>query len=78
VLVIGQLFVAGSICEGVLLFASIGFGLPEGPYKSSVAAFIALLVVGVAAASATAGLGAIMIRTSTQRVALTAGGRLAR
>ena len=72
--VIGQLFVAGSICEALLLFASITFGWVSGPYRPSAGAFIALLVVGVTAAAATAGLGAIMIRTSRQRVMLTPGG----
>jgi hypothetical protein len=74
VLVIGQLFVAGSICEALLLLASIGVGLASGPYKPTAVAFTVLVVVGVAAAAATAGLGAVMIQTSRRRVALMPGG----
>lgn len=72
--VIGWLFVAGGIFEALLLVASISFGLTLGPYKPSAGAFIALSVVGFAAAAATAGLGAIMIRTSRPGVAFIPGG----
>lgn len=72
--VIGWLFVAGGIFEALLLIASISFGLTLGPYKPSAGAFIALSVVGFAAAAATAGLGAIMIRTSRPGVAFIPGG----
>jgi len=74
VLVIGQLFVAGSICEALLLLASIGVALASGPYKPNAIAFTVLLVVGVAAAAATAGLGAMMIQTSRRRFASMPGG----
>ena len=38
-LVIGQLFVAGKMCEALLLLASIGVGLASGPYKPNAVAF---------------------------------------
>lgn len=72
-LVIGLLFVAGGICEAVLLLASMGFDLAYGTYKPSLTAFITLVAIGFAAVAVTAALGAIMIRASRPRVALTLG-----
>ena len=60
--VIGWLFIAGSIGQGLLLFASIGFGWVWGPYRPGPGAFIVLVVVGAASIAATAGLGVVMLR----------------
>jgi hypothetical protein len=57
-----------------LLLASIGSGLALGPYIPNAVAFTVLVVVGVAAADATAGLGATIVQTSRPRVALMPGG----
>ena len=62
--VTGALFVAGGVVEGALLLASIAFALIWGTHRPGPAAFVALLVVGAAAAAATAGLGKAMWRTN--------------
>jgi len=60
--------VAGGILEAALLLASIAFDWIWGTYRPAPIAFLALLVVGVAAAAATSGLGGAMWRTSAQPV----------
>ena len=65
--VIGWLFIAGSIGEALLLFASIGFGWVWGPYRPGPGAFVVLVVVGVASIAATAGLGMVMLRVKQPR-----------
>jgi hypothetical protein len=68
--VTGALFVAGGVLEAALLLASIAFSWIWGTYRPALAAFVALLVVGAAAATATAGLGRAMWRTNVQPVGL--------
>jgi hypothetical protein len=68
--VTGALFVAGGFLEAALLTASIAFAWIWGTYRPAPAAFIALLVVGAAAAAATAGLGRAMWRTNVQSAAV--------
>jgi hypothetical protein len=70
--VTGALFVAGSVIEGALLLASIAFAWIWGTYRPAPAAFIALLLVGAAAAAATAGLGRAMWRTNVRRAVIQA------
>ena len=59
---------AGGVLEAALLLASIAFAWIWGTYRPAPAAFVALLVVGAAAAAATAGLGRAMWRTNVQPV----------
>jgi hypothetical protein len=68
--VTGALFVAGGVLEAALLLASITFAWIWGTYRPGPAAFIALLVVGAAAAAATAGVGRAMLRTNVRPVAV--------
>jgi hypothetical protein len=68
--VTGALFVAGGVLEAALLLASIAFSWIWGSYRPAPAAFVALLVVGAAAAAGTAGLGRAMWRTNVQPVGL--------
>jgi hypothetical protein len=68
--VTGALFVAGGFFEAALLLASIAFSWIWGTYRPAPASFVALLVVGAAAAAATAGLGRTMWRTNIQPVGL--------
>ena len=68
--VTGALFVAGGVFEAALLLASIVASWIWGLYRPGPAAFTALLVVGAAAAAATAGIGRAMWRTDVQPVAV--------
>jgi hypothetical protein len=70
--VVGAIFVAGSAFEASLLLASIAFAFKWGPYRPGPLAFVALLVVGAAAAAATAGLGRSMMRSDVRQVAISA------
>jgi len=64
--VTGALFVGGGVLESALLLASIAFSWIWGTYRPAPGAFVALLVVGAAAAAGTAGLGRAMWRTNVQ------------
>jgi hypothetical protein len=68
--VTGAVFVAGGVLEGALLVASIAFAWMWGTYRPTPWALIALLVVGAAAAAATAGLGRAMWRANVVPVAV--------
>lgn len=68
----GAIFVAGSAFEASLLLASIAIAVKWGPYRPAPMTFIALLVVGAAAAAATAGLGRSMMRADLRRGAFSA------
>ena len=59
---------AGGVLEAALLLASIAFSWTWGTYRPAPAAFVALIVLGAAAAAATAGLGRAMWRTNAQPV----------
>ena len=71
--VTGAIFVEGGVLEAALLLASIAFSWIWGTYRPAPAAFVALLVVGAAAAAATAGLGKAMWRTNVQPVGFIQG-----
>ncbi len=53
--VTGALFIAGGVFEAALLLASMAFAWIWGTYRPAPWAVIALLIVGAAAAAATAG-----------------------
>jgi hypothetical protein len=68
--VTGAFFVAGGVLEAALLLASIAFAWTWGTHRPATWALIALLVVGAAAAAATAGLGAALWRANVRPVAV--------
>ena len=61
---------AGAVFEAALLLGSIAFGWKFGPYRPTVVAFVALLLVGSAAVAATAGMGRAMMRSYVPRFAV--------
>jgi hypothetical protein len=69
----GAVFLAGGVFEGALLLGSIAVGWKLGPYRPSLIAFAALLLIGSAAAAATVALGRAMMRSYTSPSAVIEG-----
>ena len=59
----GAVFVAGGVFEEALLLGSIAVGWKLGPFRPSLIAFVALLLIGSAASAATVALGRAMMRS---------------